>query len=63
MTNNPNTPNENPEGVEQPLMSTGTTEPGFNWEKDGYQPKDRPAAQPKIGETLLGDDGITGRIR
>jgi hypothetical protein len=63
MKNNPNTSNQNPKDVQQPLMSTGTSEPGFDWEKEGYQPMDRPAARPKIGETLIGDDGITGRVR
>lgn len=42
-------------GVEQPLMSTGTTEPGFDWNKG----KTKLAAKPKIGETLIGEDGMT----
>ncbi|WP_404328169.1 hypothetical protein [Mesobacillus maritimus] len=45
--------------VEQPLMSTATTEAGF--EKNTK--KEKLAAKPKIGETIIGDDGITGRIR
>jgi hypothetical protein len=45
--------------VEQPLMSTATTEAGF----DRNTKKAKQAAQPKIGETIMGDDGITGRIR
>jgi hypothetical protein len=45
--------------VEQPLMSKGTTEAGF--EKDTK--KSKLASKPKIGETIIGDDGITGRIR
>lgn len=48
-----------PDLVEQPLMSTGTTEAGF--EKDTK--KSKLASKPKIGETIVGDDGITGRIR
>ncbi|MFC3885858.1 hypothetical protein ACFOU2_21230 [Bacillus songklensis] len=38
-------------GVEQPLMTTGTTEPGFDWDTGG----DKSAAKPKIGETLMGE--------
>jgi hypothetical protein len=45
--------------VEQPFMSTATTEAGF----DRNTKKAKRAAQPKIGETIMGDDGITGRIR
>jgi hypothetical protein len=45
--------------LDQPLMSTGTTEPGFK--KDTK--KSKLASKPKIGETIVGDDGITGRIR
>jgi hypothetical protein len=45
--------------VEQPLMSTATTEAGF----DKNNKKKRHAVEPKIGETIMGDDGITGRIR
>jgi hypothetical protein len=45
--------------VEQPLMSTATTEAGF----DRNNKKKRHAVEPKIGETIMGDDGITGRIR
>jgi hypothetical protein len=63
MKNNLNQSNQNPKDVEQPLMSTGTSEPGFDSENKGYQPMDRPASRPKIGDTLLGDDGITGRVR
>ncbi|HZG73391.1 MAG TPA: hypothetical protein VEY51_17785 [Chondromyces sp.] len=47
--------------MEQPLMSTGTVEPGFDWDKD--KSKNKLAAVPKIGETLMGEDGITGQIR
>lgn len=42
-------------GVEQPLMTTGTTEPGFDWNTGG----DKLAAKPKIGETLVGENSIT----
>ncbi len=45
--------------LKQPLMSTGTTEPGFDKNRNDKQK----AEAPKIGETLIGDDGITGRIR
>lgn len=45
--------------VEQPLMSTATTEAGY----DRTTKKAKLAAKPKIGETIIGDDGITGRIR
>jgi hypothetical protein len=45
--------------VEQPLMSTGNTEAGF----DKDTKKRKLASKPKIGETIIGDDGITGRIR
>lgn len=45
--------------LKQPLMSTGTTEPGFKGNPEDH----KKAAAPKIGETLMGDDGITGRIR
>ena len=45
--------------VEQPFMSTDTKETGF--EKDTK--KSKLASKPKIGETIIGDDGITGRIR
>jgi hypothetical protein len=45
--------------LDQPLMSTGTTEPGFK--KDTKNAK--LADKPKIGETIVGDDGINGRHR
>ena len=45
--------------VEQPFMSTDTKETGF--EKDPK--KSKLASKPKIGETIIGDEGITGRIR
>ena len=50
---------KNPDLVEQPLMSTGTTEPGF--ERNTKNAK--LASKPKIGETIIGEDGITGRMR
>lgn len=55
MTKNDKT-NEN---LKQPLMSTGTSEAGFDRDTKGS----KPVSKPKIGETILGDDGITGRIR
>lgn len=45
--------------LDQPLMSTGTDEPGFK--KDTKNAK--LASKPKIGETIVGDNGIEGRIR
>jgi hypothetical protein len=45
--------------VEQPFLSKNTIETGF--EKDTK--KSKLASKPKIGETIIGDDGITGRIR
>ncbi|WP_442593740.1 hypothetical protein [Neobacillus sp. D3-1R] len=42
--------------TEQPLMSTGTTEPGFDWDA-----KDKKiVTEPKIGESLIGEAGILG---
>jgi hypothetical protein len=43
--------------VEQPLAISA--EPGF--EKQTKNSK--LASKPKIGETIVGDDGITGRMR
>ncbi|MDQ6598460.1 hypothetical protein [Bacillus salipaludis] len=37
--------------IQQPLMSTGTTEPGF--ERDTNKSKQE--TKPKIGETIVGD--------
>ncbi|MGG1401523.1 hypothetical protein ABE288_27425 [Bacillus salipaludis] len=37
--------------IQQPLMSTGTTEPGF--ERDSTRSKQE--TKPKIGETIVGD--------
>ena len=45
--------------LDQPLMSTGTTEPGFKIDTKNA----KLASKPKIGETIVGDDGINGRIR
>lgn len=42
-------------GIEQPLMSTGTTEPGFDWDTG----RTKLTAKPKIGEILVGEDEIT----
>jgi hypothetical protein len=44
--------------MEQPLMSTGTSEAGFKKENEK-----RVAEVPKIGQGIMGDDGITGKIR
>ena len=38
----------------QPLMSTGTTEPGF---KKG-RPESKVVSKPKIGETVMGEKGV-----
>lgn len=46
-----------PDLVEQPLMSTGTTQAGF--EKDTK--KSKVVSKPKIGEIIVGDYGITGK--
>lgn len=56
-TNN-GTPKQNigKQEVEQPLMTTGTTEPGFDWGKDDK----KSATKPKIGETLIAESGILG---
>jgi hypothetical protein len=44
--------NENaPELLKQPLMSTGTTEAGF----ERNTKKSKSASKPKIGETIVGD--------
>jgi len=48
----------NTSNVEQPFMSTGTPQPGFKKEEKG---KKKPVNAPKIGETIMGDDGMTGR--
>jgi hypothetical protein len=45
--------------VEPSLMSTVTND--SRYEKDTKNKK--LAAKPKVGETIVGDDGITGRIR
>ncbi|WP_170843756.1 hypothetical protein [Mesobacillus persicus] len=45
------------ERLEQPLMSTGTTEQGFDRDtKDS-----KVVSKPKIGETMLGDNGKLGK--
>ncbi|WP_156324380.1 hypothetical protein [Bacillus sp. FJAT-27251] len=43
----------------QPLMSTGTAEPGFKKENK----ENRLTDIPRIGQGIMGDDGITGKIR
>ncbi|WP_227936412.1 hypothetical protein [Alkalihalobacillus deserti] len=48
-----------PDPVEQSFMSTGSTVDEI--EKDAR--KSKLASKPKVSETILGDDGITGRIR
>lgn len=45
--------------VEQPSMAKSSTDLGV--EKQTKNAK--LASKPKIGETIIGDDGITGRIR
>ncbi|WP_026695217.1 hypothetical protein [Peribacillus kribbensis] len=51
--------NTGTKGVAQPLMSTGSTEAGLDWNTDGS----KLAAKPKAGEQLMGEDGTTGRLR
>ncbi|WP_409296757.1 hypothetical protein V1498_02575 [Peribacillus sp. SCS-26] len=51
--------NTGTKGVAQPLMTTGSTEAGLDWNTDGS----KLAAKPKAGEQLTGDEGTTGRIR
>jgi hypothetical protein len=48
-----------PDLVEQPFVSTGTTEAEF--EMDTKESK--PANKPKVGNTSVGDDGISDQIR
>lgn len=50
---------KSPDLVEPGLMSDVTNDPRYK--KDTKNQK--LAGKPKVGETLLGDDGITGRIR
>ena len=45
--------------VEPPLIPTGSIEPRY--EKDTKNTK--LASKPKVGETIIGDHGISGRIR
>ncbi|WP_156183124.1 hypothetical protein [Mesobacillus campisalis] len=45
--------------TKQPLMSTGTTEQGFKKENKEKRITDIP----RIGQGIVGDDGITGTIR
>lgn len=45
-----NTPN--PSGMEQPLMTTGTTEAGFDWNPD----EEKQVKKPMIGNTVVGED-------
>ncbi len=48
-----------PDSVEQSFMTTGSTVNDI--EKDTR--KSKLAGKPKVGGNILGDDGITGRIR
>ncbi|WP_335384673.1 hypothetical protein [Neobacillus drentensis] len=41
-----------PSGMEQPLMSTGTTEAAFDWNPD----EDKPVKKPMIGNTVVIED-------
>ena len=45
--------------VDEPLISTGSTEAKL---KDETK-QSKLASKPKIGETIIGDDGIEGKIR
>lgn len=44
-----------PELLEQPLMSTGTTQPGFKKETK----KTKQTTIPKIGDTIVGENEST----
>jgi hypothetical protein len=39
-------------GMEQPLMTTGTTEAGFDWNSA----KDKQPKKPMIGNTVVGEE-------
>ncbi|MDF2791573.1 MAG: hypothetical protein K0S80_4675 [Neobacillus sp.] len=45
--------------VGEPLISTGDTEAEFKHDTK----ESKLAGKPKIGEKIIGDDGIEGRIR
>jgi hypothetical protein len=45
--------------MDQPLMSTGNTAQGFKADTKNS----KLASPPKIGEKIVGDNGIEGRIR
>jgi hypothetical protein len=45
--------------VEQPLMSTGTTEPGFEMDAGASQA----SMPPKIGDTVVGERGKNEEFR
>jgi hypothetical protein len=45
------------DGVTQPLMSTGTTEPSFDWVPNTTNSTDKP----KIGNTVIGEKESNGR--
>ena len=50
-SNSKNTKNASTsDGVNQPLMSTGTTEPSFDW-----VPNSNSKTEPKIGNTVVGE--------
>ncbi|WP_223596578.1 hypothetical protein [Neobacillus bataviensis] len=55
MLNENNKPenSSDPSGMEQPLLSTGSTEAGFNWNSDDKEQ----AQKPRIGNTVVGEDG------
>ncbi|MDQ0201096.1 hypothetical protein [Neobacillus ginsengisoli] len=44
--------NSDPSGMEQPLMTTGTTEAGFDWNSD----KEKRVKKPMIGNTMVGEE-------
>ncbi|NHM32522.1 hypothetical protein [Neobacillus terrae] len=41
--------------TDQPIMSTGTSHAGFDWDTDGSK---MGAKKPKVGETVMGEKGI-----
>ncbi|MEH7417966.1 hypothetical protein V7266_22075 [Neobacillus drentensis] len=52
-SNSKNTKNASKaDGVIQPLMSTGTTEPSFDWVPNETNSKN----EPKIGNTVVGEN-------
>ncbi|MEH7336046.1 hypothetical protein V7161_25805 [Neobacillus drentensis] len=51
--NNKSEKSSDPSSMEQPLLSTGSTEAGFNWNSDDNEQ----AKKPRIGNTVVGEEG------